>query len=311
MKKIVVQGTAAARLDVALAKELAVSRAEAQRMIKDGRVTVDGTAAKAHAQVAPGATLGIAPSSKPPRAKDPLPKLDILFENDDVLVVNKPNGLLVHPTHASTEPTLLDAAVAHFPAIKKVGDDASRSGIVHRLDKEASGVLIVAKTNKAFKFLKEEFKGRRVEKHYTVLVQGTVRDDHGTIDFPIARSNSRARMAARPKSQEGKDAITHFEVIKRFTTSTLLDVKIETGRTHQIRAHFFALGHSVVGDPLYRQRGKAVPSPRLFLHARELTLTLPDGDRKTFTSPLPPEMERFLTSLKPLVIKLKSKEADR
>lgn len=308
MKKIVVQGTGATRLDVALAKELEVSRAEAQRMIKDGRITVDGTAVKAHAQVSPGATLEVAPAAKSTRTKADIPQLDILFENDDVVVVNKPNGLLVHPTRASTEPTLLEAAVAHFPAIKKVGDDPSRSGIVHRLDKEASGVLIVAKTNNAYTFLKEEFKGRRVEKHYTVLVQGEVRDEHGTIDFPIARSNSRARMAARPKSQEGKDAITHFEVLKRFTTSSLLDVKIETGRTHQIRAHFFALGHSVAGDPLYRQRGKAIPAPRLALHARELTLTLPDGERKTFIAPLPAVLETYFASLKPLNKKLKSKE---
>ena len=205
----------------------------------------------------------------------------------------------MHPTTTSIAPTLLDAVIAHTPAIKHVGDDPSRSGIVHRIDKEASGILIIAKTSAAFQALKAEFKERRVEKHYTVLVQGAVRDDNGTIDFPIARSNSKARMAARPKSQEGKEAITHYTVLERFTTSTLLDVKIETGRTHQIRAHFFALGHSVAGDPLYKQKGiKPVPSPRLFLHARELTITLPDGERKTFTAPLPAELTAFLATLK-------------
>ncbi len=299
MNEVILQGTEATRLDVALAKELAVSRAEVQRMIKDGRITINGAPAKAHAQITPGTKVDISAPTRPTRSLTPLPQLDILFENDDVLVVNKPAGVLVHPTTTSINPTLLDAVIAHAPEVKHVGDDPSRSGIVHRIDKEASGILIIAKTKSAFQSLKDEFKNRRVEKHYTVLVQGSLRDDHGTIDFPIARSNNRARMAARPKSQDGKEAITHYTVIERFTTSTLLDVKIETGRTHQIRAHFFALGHSVAGDPLYRQKGiKPVPAPRLFLHARELTITLPDGERKTFAAPLPTELEIFLATLK-------------
>ena len=289
------------RLDTALAKHLGVSRAKAQRAIKDGRVFVNGSAAKAHALLATDAVIEVSPEVIADTQHADIPKLEIIFENDDVLVVNKPAGLLVHPTLASHEPTLMDAAVIHDPKIKGVGGDSTRSGIVHRLDREASGVMIVAKNDRAHRFLKAQFKERKTDKHYTVLVLGKVKDQHGTINFPIARSTTHARMAARPLSQEGKDAITHYEVVKRFTTSTLLDVHIETGRTHQIRAHVFALGHPVAGDKLYVRKGvKPVAAPRLFLHATSLTVTLPEGETKTFTSPLPAALEQALTDLKPL-----------
>lgn len=299
--ELILQGKDGERLDVALARELGLSRAQVQRAIKEGRVTVSGGPAKAHGQVAPGTPIAISEPAAEERAHLPFPKLEILYEDNDVLAVTKPSGVLVHPTGASKEPTLLDAVLEHEPKIAKVGDDRLRAGIVHRLDKEASGVLVVAKNQHAFHFLKEQFKNRLVEKHYLVLVLGNVKEQVGTIDFPIARSTNRPRMAARPKSQEGKEAITHFTVLERFTTASLLDVKIETGRTHQIRAHFFALGHPVAGDSLYRQRNiKPIAVPRLFLHAKELTITLPSGDRKTFKAPLPKELELFLEQLKPL-----------
>ena len=170
--------------------------------------------------------------------------------------------------------------------------------LLHRLDKDASGVVIVAKTTAAFAHLKHTFAARVTRKHYTVLVMGKVRDDVGTITFPIARSRSKARMAARPLSQEGKDAITHYEVLQRFANATLLDVRIETGRTHQIRAHLFAIGHPVAGDTLYVRRSvKQLPLGRLFLHARELTLPLLSGETQTFTAPLPHDLQDALTHL--------------
>ncbi len=183
--------------------------------------------------------------------------------------------------------------------MKKAGAEENRSGIVHRLDKEASGALIAAKTPKAFTFLKAQFKERLTEKHYTVFVMGKVRDELGTINFPIARSTTRARMAARPTSQEGKEAITHYKVIGRYSVGTLLDVHIETGRTHQIRAHMFAIGHPVGGDTLYKRKDiKDINLPRLFLHAHSLTISLPNGERKTFEAPLPKVLEDSLASLK-------------
>jgi 23S rRNA pseudouridine1911/1915/1917 synthase len=162
-------------------------------------------------------------------------------------------------------------------------------------------VLIAAKTDEAFHFLKAQFAERNTEKRYQVLVYGNVIDEAGTINFPIARSKTKARMAARAEGQDGKEAITHYDVLNRYSTTSHLAVRIETGRTHQIRAHMFALGHPVVGDLLYVQRGlKLIPLPRLFLHAESLTIDLPNGERQTFSAPLPVELTDFLTTLKPL-----------
>lgn len=290
------------RLDTVLARHLNVSRAKAQRAIKDGRVFVNGVVPKAHVMLPTGAVIEVTPAAAEIKIKpSDIPDLEVLFKDKDVLVVNKPAGLLVHPTLASKEVTLLDAILKYDPKIKGVGGDLHRSGIVHRLDREASGVIIVARNDAAHRFLKEQFKQRLTEKHYTVLVLGKVPDQHGTINFPIARSSTRSRMAARPTSQEGKEAITHFEVSQRFTATTLLDVRIITGRTHQIRAHFFALGFPVAGDKLYLRRDiKPLKINRLFLHARELTVTLPSGERQTFVAPLPDELVTTLATLKPL-----------
>ena len=164
-----------------------------------------------------------------------------------------------------------------------------------------AGVMVVARNERAHSHLKDQFKQRLTDKHYTALVLGKVAEPYGTINFPIARSSTRSRMAARPLSQAGKEAITHYEVIQRFTSSTLLDISIETGRTHQIRAHVFALGHPVAGDKLYLRRDlKPLKIDRLFLHASKLGITLPNGERQTFVAPLPDELTQALTILKPL-----------
>lgn len=301
MQRIQLTTTGDERLDTALAKTLNTSRSQAQKYIKDGRVFLDGKLATSHATVKPGTEVTMEESAVPQREIQEIPPLSILYEDEDVLVVNKPAGLLVHPAPGEKQVTLVDALLKYAPQMKKAGEDENRSGIVHRLDKEASGVLITAKTPTAFRHLKRQFAERQTEKYYTVLVMGDVKDKAGTIRFPIARSSTRARMAARPESQEGKEAITHFEVSAHYTTSTLLDVKIETGRTHQIRAHFFALGFPVAGDTLYMRKDiKPVPDlQRLFLHARALTVTLPSGERKTFEAPLPPELTEILNNLKP------------
>ena len=287
------------RLDIALSKALNISRAKAQRAIKDGRVFVNGEVSDAHNLVNGATTVTIDENTfiQQPRT-GALPRLEIIFEDTDVLVVNKPAGVLVHPTDTSNEYTLLDAVVLAYPQISKIGENPLRAGIVHRLDKEASGTLIIAKNETAFASLKHAFAERKTIKRYTVLVVGRMVDDNGTITFPIARSTTHARMAARPLSQDGKEAITHYDVLKRYANATLLDVRIETGRTHQIRAHFFALGNPVAGDTLYVQRGiKQLALNRLFLHARELTIPLPSGETRTFSAPLPKELEEVLTTL--------------
>ncbi len=301
MNTIIIHDSAPERLDTALARRLGTSRAQAQRLIKAGRVFVNGATPKAHALLATGAQIAVAEEIINKADKQAPPKLDIIFENSDVLVVNKPAGLLVHPTLASHEPTLMEAVLGYDAHIKGVGGDLHRSGIVHRLDREASGVMVVARNERAHSHLKDQFKQRLTDKHYTALVLGKVAEPYGTINFPIARSSTRSRMAARPLSQAGKEAITHYEVIQRFTSSTLLDISIETGRTHQIRAHVFALGHPVAGDKLYLRRDlKPLKIDRLFLHASKLGITLPNGERQTFVAPLPDELTQALTTLKPL-----------
>lgn len=289
------------RLDIVLPPLLGMSRSQVQKAIKEGLVLVDGKMVTPHMSVTAENVVTFDPSvTAPPDAPSgTMPELEVLYEDDTVVVVNKPAGLLAHPTPTSKEFTLADALTAKYPGMATVGDSSERSGLVHRLDREASGVIIAAKTNEAFAHLKQQFVERLTKKTYTVLVLGKVRDEVGTINFPIARSMTSSRMAARPTSQEGREAVTHYTVTERFPHCTLLDVHIETGRTHQIRAHFFALQHPVAGDTLYTQKGiKQFELGRLFLHARELVITLPSGEEQTFTAPLPPELQGFLDDLR-------------
>ncbi len=276
------------RLDLAITPLLSLSRSKLQKAIKDGRILVDGVQATSNTMVTSKNEVTY-DSELLDAPKGIMPTLEIVYEDADVLIVNKPAGLLAHPAPGSNEFTLADALKAYFPAMEHVGDDPIRAGLVHRLDRDASGLVAAAKTREAFVFLKQQFSARKTIKRYTVLVLGDVLDEFGTITFPIARSATKGRMAARPTSQEGREAITHYEVVERFGGhATLLNVTIETGRTHQIRAHFFALQHPVIGDTLYTQKGlKQIDIGRLFLHARELTLPLPSGETPTFIAPVP------------------------
>lgn len=299
MKRIELTNEKPERLDKVLSEILDVSRSKIQRAIKQGDVLVNGeqiaTKELVNREDKVEANMSAFEIKK---SEYPAPKLDILYEDDDVIVVNKPSGLIVHETETSDEPTLVDGLIAHDPAIAEVGDKRERAGLVHRLDKAASGVIIAAKNQTAFDFLKKQFKNRLVKKTYTVLVHGKMGDRAGTITLPISRAKSTGRMAAKPESQGGKPAVTHYDVVEQFPHHALLDVVIETGRTHQIRAHFFALGHPVAGDTLYKQKSqKLLDIGRLFLHARELTVTLPSGEEKTFTAPLPDELVNVLNSI--------------
>jgi len=228
--------------------------------------------------------------------------IEILYEDEGLLVVNKPAGLLVHKTGAKREEvTLIDELVKDRPGMKDVGDDPARPGLVHRLDKDVSGVMAIAKTPEAFEHLKSQFMNRTAQKEYLALVYGKLPKDEGTINFKIARSKSRGRMTSRSGEQEGKEAITEYEVLERFRTATLVRVNIKTGRTHQIRSHFLALGHPVVGDKLYyikRMRNiRPIEMDRIFLHAKKLTIDLLDGSRKTFETDLPDELKTILEPL--------------
>lgn len=251
-------------------------------------------------------------------------KPTIIADTPEYLVVNKPSGLLAHPTiknHAKSASadrvvrennTLVDWLISQYPKIKQVGEGEDRAGLVHRLDREASGVMVVPKTQEAYLHLKKQFQDRTIEKEYIVLVHGKVARDHGVIDFAIDRG-AEGRMVSRPKvdlltlkgvkhEQEGREAVTEFDVEQRFTRFTLLSVRIHTGRTHQIRVHMLGYNHPVVGDTLYMNKKLNLKRDRelgrLFLHARKLCFDDLLGARVCYEAPLPEELKKFLEQLK-------------
>ncbi len=299
------------RLDQYLVGQLDISRSKIQKRIKNGDVTINGKAISApHTFLKKDDVIAV--NEPKPETNESTEKetkkakkqidfdLEIIFENDDVLVVNKPSGVLTHPTESSEEKTLMDAALEHDPKIATVGDKPElRAGIVHRLDRDASGALIIAKNQEAFEFLKAQFKNRSVKKIYRAIVHGQVVKDEKTIKGNIARSKNDGRMVARPASQGGKEAITHYDVIQRYANATELSVRIETGRTHQIRVQMLSLGHPVVGDNLYIIKNlKRIPFKRLALHAEKLTILLPgENESQTFEAPLPNALTALISKL--------------
>ncbi len=294
------------RLGVFLAEQLGISRSQAQKLVKGGLVKVNSEEVlKPSVKVIDGDLVEVDQNQEEHVARGASHvDLDVVYENSDTLVVNKPSDLLVHRTMPEdTSPTLVDALLKHDPGIAGVGDDPEeRPGIVHRLDKNASGVLVVAKSQEAFEHLKQQFATRAAKKEYTALVYGKIDQDAGEINFRIGRSKRSGKMVAKPEeSEEGKEAITTFDVVQRYATTTLLKVQIKTGRTHQIRAHMLAYDHPIVGDPLYKKRVmtniRPIELDRLFLHAAKLTIKLPNGEIQTFEAPLPEQLEQLLTKL--------------
>lgn len=249
---------------------------------------------------------------------------EIIFADENYLVINKPAGLTVHGGTAVKDKTLTDWLLENYPTIKNVGEDPIRPGIVHRLDKEVSGLMVIAKNNLAFTDLKNQFQKRDINKQYLALVHGQVSKDEGEINFPIKRAKDGYKMAAMPinsgtlskkinlqNRDEGnlagwlkaKEAITKFKVIKKFINYTFLEIKIKTGRTHQIRVHFFAYGHPLVGDNLYftkktKLKNQKLNLGRIFLVANHLSFTDLTGEEKNFTIKLPLELEEFINHLK-------------
>jgi 23S rRNA pseudouridine1911/1915/1917 synthase len=287
---------AAQRLDHYLAARLPeFSRSRLQQWIKDGRVLVNGAAAKPSVELRGGETIEVEPAALPPLKAEPEQgDLEILYEDEAVIAINKPAGIAVHAGAGAHSGTLTNRLVAHFQTLSTIGGEL-RPGIVHRLDKETSGVLLVARTDAAHRTLAEQFSGRTIEKTYIALVQGSTKDS-GRITAPITRDPvRRTRMTA--KLGAGRSALTDYKVILRYEKFTLLEVKIGTGRTHQIRVHLSNIGHPVAGDRLYgaaaHQDGK-----RFFLHAAKITFTSPaSGQRITVEAPLPEDLETWLREL--------------
>src|SRR6202789_176391 len=314
------------RLDQYLAIQLSelieseVSRARVQQLIAKGEVLVDHGAAKSSLRLRGEDQITVAkpPHAPPLRAMAEDIALDIVYEDDDLAIVNKPAGMMVHAGAGATEDarnrgTLVNALLHHFATLSGVGGEL-RPGIVHRLDKETSGLIVVAKNDEAHRKLAAQFAAREVKKKYIALVHGWVKRDEGTITQSISRDRvHRTRMTTRHPG--GREAVTHYYVMRRLETGfgkfALVDVKIDTGRTHQIRVHMKSLGHPVVGDTLYgapriilqspAKRGKSADASRElslnrnFLHAAELELHHPrTGEKISRKSELPPELQNFL-----------------
>lgn len=275
------------RLDVLLAEATGLTRSRVAALMEEGLCTLEGRPEKkAGTKAKPGQPVTLTVPAPKPAAPQPedIP-LEILYQDNDLAVVVKPCGMVVHPAAGNEDGTLVNALLHHLDSLGGIGGEL-RPGIVHRLDKDTSGLLLVAKNDAAQLALSQQLQARTMEKHYRALVDGTFKETAGRVEAPIARSKKdRKKMAVDP---EGREAVTLWQVLAQGRGVTLLDVHILTGRTHQIRVHMKHLGHPVCGDPIYGSpRGAKVP--RLMLHAYSLTFTHPTtGQRMTFTAPLPP-----------------------
>ncbi len=283
MKFIVDQKDSKKRLDVYLAEVLDISRSAAQHIIKRNEASVNGKPASSGYRVKANDAVETLPTdAKELPAEEGL--LAVLAETKDYLIIDKPAGLTVHATAERKTGTLVNLLLAYDSALRSVGEP-HRPGIVHRLDRDVSGVMVVAKTQKAYEYLKGQFADHKIKKEYAAVVLGVVAQDTGTINAPIGR-NRKGRMSVK---QDGLDAVTRFEVLRRGKRSTLLRLTTETGRMHQIRVHMKHMDHPIVGDELYAPGTAKVRSKRLLLHASKIGFTDLDGNEVSFESPLPDE----------------------
>jgi 23S rRNA pseudouridine1911/1915/1917 synthase len=299
--------SAGTRLDAFLASQLTdVSRATVHKAILSGDCFVNNEPAKASYKVRAGDEIQIElPEVAPLEAAPENIPLDIMYEDDELIVVNKPAGMVVHPGAGVRSGTLANALVYHFNHLSKA--NSLRPGIVHRLDVGTSGLIVVAKTDRAHQHLAAQFEARTTEKHYTALVYGALKTDWGQIDAPIGRDpRNRVKMAVRP---QGRNALTTYRVVERFANFTLLDVEIKTGRTHQIRVHLAHIKHPIVGDPTYdggrvntikdaRLRSAIEKLGRPFLHAASLGFENLAGEKVLFDVSLPEEIAGFLNTIR-------------
>ena len=288
---VVAPEAAGQRLDHHLQAQMPeYSRSRMQDWVRDGHVTVNARQAKSSMMLKGGERIQVTPANLPPlRAEAEDLPIDVLYEDAAVIGINKRSGMVVHAGAGNHTGTLVNALLHRFEALSSEGGDM-RPGIVHRLDKETSGVLVVARTDAAHRHLAEQFQSRTVEKIYLALVHGVVRADTGTVDKPITRDPvRRTRMTC--KLETGRHALTYWKVLRRFTKHTLVEVKIGTGRTHQIRVHLSSLGHPILGDPLYGAPVSKILPERFFLHAARLTFQSPASNEiVTLEAPLPAEL---------------------
>lgn len=291
---LLIAETEASRIDAYLATNTDLTRSKIQKLIKDGAVALNGKACKASSAVCAGDSIRIlVPETDGDRLPEPenIP-LDVVYEDDDLAVINKPKGMVVHPAPGNPSGTLVNALLYRFQTLSGAGGEI-RPGIVHRIDRMTSGLLVVAKNDFAHEALARQFAEHTAHREYLCLVHGNLKEDSGTVDAPIGRHKTdRKRMAV---TEDGRRAVTHWHVLERFGTETLLDVRLETGRTHQIRVHMAYIKHPILGDEVYGS-----PAPKLglngqALHGYRLTFSHPrTGETMSFTAPLPDD---FITAI--------------
>ena len=294
------------RVDRYVADATGLSRSYVQKLISDGRLTTAGEPLRANAIVGAGTELRLDVPEATPLDLSPAPEiaLRVVYEDADLLIIDKPAGLVVHPSAGHAGGTLVNALLAHGDGSTWGGiAGVQRPGIVHRLDRDTSGLLMVARRDSSQASLMAQLKARRIKKTYQALVQGSVSAAAGRIEAPVGRDpKHRTRMAVVP---DGRPSVTGYRVRERFAEWTLLELDLVTGRTHQIRVHLEAIGHPVAGDPVYgtgTSRRGPTGLERLFLHAWRLELTSPsDGHLIRATAPLPPELESVLVGLREVV----------
>ena len=289
------------RLDKLLAQELEdFSRSYIQKIISAGGVSADGYPLYKKAElISPGVEIEvIVPQVEDSDLQPEEIPLDILYENGDCIVINKPAGMVVHPALGHNTGTLVQAVLAYAPEIEGVGG-VKRPGLVHRLDQNTSGVILLAKNDRAHQHLQDQFRDRKVGKTYLALVDGRPPSPKGRIEVAIGRDPKYRQRMAAVQDREGKEAVSEFFTLEEFSKHTLLKVSILTGRTHQIRVHLAFLGCPVTGDTVYGRKNPTLELNRQFLHAHQLTISLPGEDHKrTFEAPLPDKLEEVLGALR-------------
>ena len=286
------------RVDVFLASQMPdMSRSHIQKLVSAGLVTVNGKNVKANYKAQQKDIVSVSiPAPEPLDVKPESIPLDILYEDQDIIVVNKPRGMVVHPAAGNYHGTLVNALLNHCGDLSGI-NGVVRPGIVHRLDKDTSGVMVVAKTDRAHAHLAQQIKDRVAGRKYLALVHGNVKADEGIIDAPIGRHPSdRKKMAV--VFQHSRAAITRFRVLERFSNYTLMECKLATGRTHQIRVHMAHIGHPVVGDPKYGPKNCSFNIGGQALHSAELTFRHPiSGQQLVFLAPVPADMQEILRNI--------------
>jgi 23S rRNA pseudouridine1911/1915/1917 synthase len=277
-----------------------LSRSRIQNLIKDGWVLIDGALPRKSGQMLEGQAV-IQVHLPPPEPSALIPEaipLDVIFENEDLLVVNKPAGMVVHPAAGHPAGTLVHAALAHAPKMEGIGGE-KRPGVVHRLDKNTSGLILLAKNDRAHRWLQDQFRLRKIQKVYLALVDGNPPTPSGRIEAPIGRDLKVRKKMAVVTPEKGRPAVSEYLTLETFPAHTLLEVHPITGRTHQIRLHLAFIGCPVAGDTVYGKRHSTIALERHFLHATRLTVRLPNSKQPTtFDAPLPAELGAILEQLR-------------